>query len=369
MTNLLRTCLALSLIPNMGARRGRALLNAVSEPEAVFRLTARDLLAIQGIGKSVAQGILSFTDWDEVDRLIDRTHAVGSELIPLDDPRYPARLREIFDPPLILWAKGDLTALNQHHLAIVGTRMPSSYGRETAERFAETAVQAGMGVVSGLAYGIDTVAHQAVVDRGGVTVAVLGSGIDRIYPSVNTLLADRIITSGGCVISEFPPGTKPEYMNFPVRNRVVSGLSVGVLIVETGLSGGSMITARLAIDQNREVFVIPHPLSSKKGGGGHRLIREGTGKLVESMSDVLEELPWILGKVVVGVAAEARWKSVSLPDEDRRVCALLERSGRVHIDALSEAAGLPTHVLLMRLLTLECDGIVRQTAGKEFELV
>lgn len=369
MTDLLRTTLALSLIPNMGARRGRALLNAVPDPASVFRLKARDLLAIQGIGKTVAQGVLSFRDWDQVDRVLDRTHALGAALIPLDDPRYPAHLKEIFDPPLILWAKGDVAALNRHHLAIVGTRMPSSYGRETAVRFAETAVQAGIGVASGLAYGIDTVAHQTVVDRGGVTIAVLGSGIDRIYPSVNTVLADRIISGGGCVISEFPPGTKPDYMNFPVRNRVVSGLSVGVLIVETGLSGGSMITARLAIDQNREVFVIPHPLSSKKGGGGHRLIREGTGKLVESMQDVLEELPWIHGKVVVGAVKDPRWKSEALPDDDRHVCELLERSGRIHIDALSDATGLPTQILLMRLLTLECDGFVRQTAGKEFELV
>lgn len=353
----------------MGARRGRALLNAVPDPAAVFRMKARDLLAIQGIGKTVAQGILGFKDWSQVDRVLDRTHAVGAELLPLEDPRYPARLKEIFDPPLVLWVKGDPAALNRHHLAIVGTRMPSSYGRDMAVGFAEACVQAGLGVVSGLAYGVDTVAHQAVVEAGGLTVAVLGSGIDRIYPSVNTLLADRIIAGGGCVMSEFPPGTKPDYMNFPVRNRVVSGLSVGVLVVETGLSGGSMITARLAIDQNREVFVIPHPLSSKKGGGGHRLIREGTGKLVESMNDVLEELPWLAGKVVVGVATQPRWTSASLADEDRRLCEILQRSGRIQIDALSDAAGLPTHVLLMRLLTLECEGLVRQSAGKEFELV
>lgn len=353
----------------MGARRGRALLNAVPDPASVFRLKARDLLAIQGIGRTVAQGILSFKDWDQVDRVLDRTRNVGAELVPLDDPRYPARLKEIYDPPLVLWTKGDLEALNRHQVAVVGTRMPSSYGRDMAVQFAEAAVQAGLGVVSGLAYGVDTVAHQTVVDAGGVTVAVLGSGIDRIYPSVNTLLADRIIAGGGCVISEFPPGTKPDYMNFPVRNRVVSGLSVGVLVVETGLSGGSMITARLAIDQNREVFVIPHPLSSRKGGGGHRLIREGTGKLVESMNDILEELPWLGGKVVVGASTQPRWMSATLEEEDRRLCEQLQRRGRIHIDALSEVAGLPTHILLMRLLTLECDGLVRQSAGKEFELV
>lgn len=369
MTDHLRTTLALSLIPNMGARRGRTLLGAVPDPSAIFRLKARDLLAIQGIGKTVAQGILEFRDWDRVDRMVESATAIGARLLPLDDPDYPSQLKEIFDPPLVLWCKGDIRALHRKGIAIVGTRLPSAYGRDMAARFADACVEAGLSVVSGLAYGVDTIAHQTVVERGGVTAAVLGSGIDRIYPSVNTQLADRIADTGGCVVTEFPLGTKPDYMNFPVRNRVVSGLSLGVLVVETGLSGGSMITARLAIDQNREVFVIPHAISSRKGGGGHRLIREGTGKLVESVQDMLDELPWLTRSVQVGPPAAPRWKTVDLSADDRDLCALLERSGRLHIDTLCERLGQPTHLLLMRLLTLECDGLVRQSAGKEFELV
>ncbi len=368
MSNPLRTVIALSLIPNLGARRSKTLLQSVPDPESIFRLKARDLLGIQGVGKTVAHGILSFKGWEEVDRILDRADKLGVELLPIEDPRYPSRLKEIFDPPLLLWVKGDVGILESHGIAVIGTRMPSVYGREMAETFTEGLLSAGLTIISGLAYGIDTLAHKTTVDRKGKTIAVLGSGIDRIYPRVNSFLADQIADNGGAVISEFPPGTKPDYMNFPVRNRVVSGLSLGVLVVETGLTGGSMITARLAIDQNREVFVIPHPLISTKGGGGHRLIREGTGKLVESVRDMLDELPWLTN----GVRHETpqpRWKTAELSSEMLGICVMLDQLGRLQIDTLQERLNRPMPLLLTQLLTLECEGIIRQSAGKEFDLV
>lgn len=368
MQDPLRTIIALSLIPNLGARRSKTLLSIVPEPESIFRLKARDLLSIQGIGKTVAQGILSFKDWEEVDRILEKAHTLGVHLLPLDDARYPAQLKEIFDPPLLLWVNGNVDCLGEPGMGVIGTRMPSVYGRELAEAFSQGLVGAGLNVISGLAYGIDTIAHKTTIEQKGKTIAVLGSGIDRIYPRVNTFLADQIVDTGGAVISEFPPGTKPDYMNFPVRNRVVSGLSLGVLVVETGLTGGSMITARLAIDQNREVFVIPHPLTSKKGGGGHRLIREGTGKLVESVSDMLEEIPWLHQGVRIETP-QPRWKSVELSDELRAICLMLDEMGRQHIDVLQDRLKRSMPILLTQLLTLECENIVRQSAGKEFDLV
>lgn len=368
MSNPLRTVIALSLIPNLGSRRSKTLLNAVPDPESIFRLKARDLLTIQGVGKTVAQSILSFKGWEEVDRVLSRADQLGVSLLPLDDPRYPVRLREIFDPPLLLWVKGNVDALSIPGIAVIGTRMPSVYGREMAERFSEGVAEAGLSVISGLAYGIDTIAHKTTVERKAPTIAVLGSGIDRIYPRTNAFLADQIVDTGGAVISEFPPGTKPDYMNFPVRNRVVSGLSVGVLVVETGITGGSMITARLAIDQNREVFVIPHPLTSTKGGGGHRLIREGTGKLVESVRDMLDELPWLTNGVRLETP-QPRWKTAELTSELLQICTLLDTHGRLHIDTLQDHLQRSMPLLLTQLLTLECEGVIRQSAGKEFDLV
>ncbi len=368
MNETLRTAIALSLIPNIGARRSRLLLEAVADPTDVFRMKPRDLLSIPGIGKTVASGILSFTGWREVDRVLDSAERTGASLIPHDSDRYPSRLKEIYDAPLLLWLKGDPAVLHEPGIAVVGTRMPSAYGTGMAERFTEELVAAGCVIISGLAYGIDTYAHRRCVKAGGRTIAVLGSGIDRIYPRSNSGLTEDIVDSGGVVLSEFPPGTKPDYMNFPVRNRVVAGLSVGVLVIETGLTGGSMITARLALDQGREVFAIPHPLTSDKGGGGHRLIREGGAKLVETVSDVLDELPWLTGTVRVGPAPEPAWRSAELTPELRQICEVLDGAGRVSIEVLQERTGIPTSVLLNRLLLLEFEGCVRQYVGKTFEI-
>jgi DNA processing protein len=281
MNDDIRTRIALSLVSGVGAHRARLMLDRVDRPPDVFKLSESDLLAIPGIGPQVVKSMQTFVGWNYVDQVVKRTEALGCQVIIPEDEVYPDLLRQTDDPPLILWVRGDVSVLQLAGIAVVGTRSPSPYGRDMAALFARELASAGFCIVSGLAYGIDTVAHRSALDAGGATIAVLGSGIDRIYPVPNTDLAERISNGRGLVISEFAPGTKPDYSNFPVRNRVVSGLSLGVLVVETKDKGGSMITARLALEQNREVFVIPHNLKNSRATGCHKLIRESSGKLVE----------------------------------------------------------------------------------------
>jgi DNA processing protein len=329
-------------------------------------------MRIDGIGKERAVSLTQFDDWKKVDRILEKTQASGAQLISITDPEYPMMLRQTFDPPLILWVKGDPAALSKPGIAVVGTRSPGRYGLEQAEDWSRKICSAGLNVNSGLAYGVDAKAHKTAVEAGGTTVAVLGSGIDRIYPNSNRGIAAQIVESTGAVVTEYPPGTKPDAVNFPERNRIVSGISYGTLVIESGVKGGSMITARLSLDQNREVFVVPHQLGYMKGEGCNYLIRTGQGKLVQSMEDILDELPLLNvdenTNGSVQIEKTRKWESTGdLTDEQVAVCRSLSEEP-LHIDTLAERMETEPHKLSALLLELEMEGLIRQKAGKYFEL-
>ncbi|MDR8389738.1 DNA-processing protein DprA [Aliifodinibius sp. S!AR15-10] len=366
----LRELIALHLVPNLGAQRIRALLKKVDDPQDIFRFSQAQLTSVYGIGEVTARQIMGFDDWEEVDKVIEKTEQSNYQLLTYVDDVYPRRLKEIYDPPILLWIRGNAEVLATDSVAIVGTRGASAYGKEMAERFAGKLVEAGLTIVSGLAYGIDAAAHRGTLRAGGRTIAVLGSGIDRIYPSKNIRLAFDMADQGGAVISEFPPGTPPDSGNFPVRNRIVSGLSLGTLVVESGLKGGSMITATSALDQNREVFVIPHSLRSKTGAGCNHLIKTAQGKLVQKVDDILNEIAVHRKDQVESdlQPSERKWETLELDELSTTICELLEDAPR-HIDEIGEELEQPTHELLPKLLELEMQECVRQLAGKNFELV
>lgn len=366
-----REFVALHLIDNLGAQRIRKLLQGVEHPQLIFRLNRHELESIRDIGPKTADDILTFNAWDEVDRILEKTDRIGAEIMTYWDDDYPTLLRQIYDPPIMLWIRGDRKALDTAAVSIVGTRKAGTYGRKMADRFATELVEQGLTIISGLAYGIDGVAHRATVKAGGKTVAVLGSGIDWIYPSDHKGLASEIVQTGGAVISEFPLGEAPEMGNFPVRNRIVSGMSLGTLVVASGIEGGSMITAKSALDQNREVFVVPHSIGHPNAVGCNSLIKRGMGKLVQNVEDILTEIQVHFKEQSNNTEPvppkKKEWESHDLDELSIDICKTLEQEIS-HIDSIAEHLEMNAHEILPKLLELEMKGCVNQTAGKNFEL-
>ena len=368
-----RALIALLKVPGMGPRSARLLLkrSGAEKAEDIFHMSPGDLSKIDGIGTEKAKNIIQFDQWDLVDKVLESTERVGATILSLADQHYPDLLRQTYDPPILLWIKGDPKALNEQAIAVVGTRNPGSYGLSQAEQWSRKLCGCGLGINSGLAYGVDSRAHKTAVECGGTTVAVLGSGIDWIYPDKNRKLAAQIAENGGAVITEHPPGTKPEAVHFPERNRIVSGMSHGVLVVESGIKGGSMITARLALDQNREVFVVPHQLGYLKGEGCNYLIKTGQGKLVQSIEDLTVELSLNLSSdqksADSGISKPKKWEKESLSEEQKEVCRALEHEP-LHVDKLSEQLETEPFKLASLLLEMEMAGLIQQRAGKYFEL-
>lgn len=362
--------MALLQIPDFGVRRIKILRDrtGVENASELFRMKLPDLLRFDGFGKQVARSFVEFEDWDKVDAILKETEKHGAELISIDDEYYPPLLKHIYDPPILLWVKGNKEALLSDGLAVVGTRRPGKYGLKQAAEWSEKLTGAGLCINSGLAYGIDAASHRAALESGGKTVAVLGSGIDVIYPSRNSKLAADIIKDGGAVITEYAPGSAPDAVNFPGRNRIVSGMSHGTLVVESAIKGGSMITARYALDQNREVFVVPHPLNYLGGEGCNYLIRTGQGKLVQSIRDILDEISVHTDSDSQQIKeSQKKWENLDLDDASKEICQLLVEN-ELHIDQISEKIDKPAYSLLPILLDLEMKGAVKQKAGKYFEL-
>ncbi|MGF1669577.1 MAG: DNA-processing protein DprA [Balneolaceae bacterium] len=369
-TNHHRAILALLQIPGIRYQRIKILLQQkqVKTAEDIFRMEIPDLMKIDGIGASVAREIVRFDQWDTVDRILDFTRKLNSILVSITDDEYPPLLKHIYDAPPLFWVKGNPKALLNNGIAVVGTRNAGKYGRNQAAYWTKELVRARLNINSGLAYGIDGIAHKTAIDCGGCTIAVLGSGIDWIYPEKHTGLAQQIISSGGAVITEFPPGTKPDAGNFPERNRIVSGMSEGVLVIESGLKGGSMITARFALDQNREVFVVPHQLNHVHGEGNNYLIKSGQGKLVQKPEDIYEEISISVSlNGSVQTKNKNVWKELDIDERGKEICGLLEK-GPLHIDSIAEQTNSQTYQLLPKLLELEMLGAIEQRAGKYFQL-
>lgn len=367
----LRVLNALSIIPGFGCRRVFNLLKHLEDPEEIFSLSKRKLRTVEGIGEASALSLLSFDDWDKVDEILEATEKSGSKIITMADPDYPSLLKQIYDPPVLFWIKGNPEALSRPGVAVVGTRNTSAYGRNMAKKLTGELADQGMCIFSGLAYGIDSIAHKTALEHNAPTVAVLGSGIDNLYPKKNAGLANEIVKNGGAVITEYPLGTNPDAVNFPVRNRIVSGMSLGVLVVESGIKGGSMITADLGLDQNREVFAVPHSLENPSGTGCNYLIKRGAAKLVQTVDDILEELPVEYSgdeqTKVQNESPKPNWRDQELDQLSVKICEMLEKEA-FQIDKLSEELGVNTSQLLVTLLQLEMEGLVQQKAGKIFEL-
>jgi DNA processing protein len=279
--------LALRMAPGLGTRKAVQLIGIFRTPQNIFRASRSELEAA-GLAPAVAQSIASGCAFEDAVTQRERLAQAGAELIPLTDPRYPPRLKEIFDPPPLLYARGRVELLGSLMLAVVGTRRPTHYGMAAATRLSQDLSSAGLTIVSGMARGIDTAAHRAALDSQNGTVAVFGCGVDELYPAENRKLAKEI-AARGLIVSEFPMGMPPYPQNFPVRNRIVSGMSAGVLVVEGGEYSGSAITAKLAAEQNREIFAVPGNITSKMSWGPNLLIKQGA-KLVQEWNDVIGEL-------------------------------------------------------------------------------
>jgi DNA processing protein len=366
--------LALSLTTGLGPTRIKKLIEHYGTAERVLEASLTELEAT-GMRAVSAQSIATGKSMELAQQECAKASDAGARIIALCDPEYPARLKEIYDPPVILFVKGNVEVLTQPGIAMVGTRHPTPYGSGMAERLSTDLAARGLVIISGLARGIDTASHRGAVAAKGKTVAVLGTGIDIMYPKENTRLTEQIVALGGALISEFPVGTPPTPQNFPIRNRIISGMSVGVLVVEAAEYSGTRITARLALEQNRDVYAVPGNVTNKGSWGPNTLIKQGA-KLVATWEDVWEELP-----PDIQVALSAMQQNESLepetaslfPDElksphETKILRLLKADESTHIDELVELleAELSSSEIFAALFELELNGKIRQLPGKNF---
>ena len=363
--------LGLRSIPGVGIVLGQRLLQRFGNPAAIFKASFQDLVAVKGITPAMAQAIAGFRDWDKLEERLAQLAAQGAEMVTQDDPRFPAGLKQIPYPPPLLFIKGTLTPADGLAVAIVGTRGASYYGLKAGRRLAGALAARGVTVVSGLARGIDTAAHQGAMEMNGRTLAVLGCGLDVVYPPENRQLYQEI-PEHGALISEFPLSTPPEARNFPIRNRIISGLALGVVVVEAGVKSGTTITVRYALDQGREVFAVPGPIDSPTSAGPHRLIQEGA-KLVQDVEDILEELPALRrapGPRFAPAAPAGRVSEAPSPRRPAPEDPLLPLLGSepVQLEEIVQAARLPVQDVLARLTLLELQGLVKELPGKCYVL-
>jgi DNA processing protein len=329
----------------------------------IFSTTSRDFT---GLTENTRAG-LENPDWTAIEKDLRWLENAGASLLPFTDPGYPALLGQISDPPMVLFLRGDRKRLGNPLLAMVGSRNPSTEGRRNAEEFAAYLARCGLGIVSGMALGIDAAGHRGALKAGGTTVAIWGTGLDKPYPPSHRELAEEIATCG-LLVSEFLPGTPPLPHNFPRRNRIISGLSVGTLVVEAAQTSGSLITARLATEQGREVFAIPGSIHNPMARGCHRLIREGA-KLVESAGDILEELAPLLKLEPANIANLQAAPVVEADDPEYKLLLNSMDHAPTSVDSLVERTGLTPDVVSSMLLMLELQGQVEATPGGHYSRV
>jgi len=360
---------ALALTPGLGARSAGKLLREMGSPEAIFNASLTTLEAHR-LPAAVAQAIHSRQPLSAAAKELALAQAAGCKLLTWDEPEYPQRLREIYDPPPLLYVLGNIELLNRHLISVVGARRPTPYGNQMAERLSQDLADRGLVIASGLARGIDSSAHKgALSSTAGSTIGVLGCGVDVVYPKENKKIYQEM-TKRGAIISEFPMGTFPAPQNFPIRNRIIAGMALGVVVVEGAQYSGSLITARLAMEFGREVFGVPGNATQPTSFGPNQLIQQGA-KLVTSWEDVIEELPTPVRAELLPVEsanAEERAQLVqqSLMPAERSLYDLLAQDEARHIDDLVEHSGLTSSEVLATLFDLELKGVVRQLPGKQF---
>ena len=354
--------LALSFIDGLGTISYRNLIRKFHSPDRVFKASVRDLEGVRGLKPGVTKEIKGFNQVARVKHELELMRKHQITLVSFLDENYPSNLLNIYDPPPFLYVKGELRKEDKVAVAVVGSRFASHYGKLITERISQDLALEGVTVVSGMARGIDASAHRGALSVKGRTIAVLGCGIDINYPAENRKLKEEI-ASHGAIVSEFHMSTPPASSHFPVRNRVISGLSLGVVVIEASHRSGSLITARLALEQGRDVFAVPGSIDSLRSRGTHKLIKEGA-KLVEDAQDIFTELiPQIRG--CTQLASPQQDKSELLSEEARHILELLE-GGQLQIDKIIAGTGLPSNQVSSTLLDLELSGLIRQLPGKVF---
>jgi len=370
----LKYWIALKSVQGIGNVNFTALADKFGSLPAVFASPMAKLKEITGISKGIAEEIINFNDWDKVKKELELLDKNKVYIITYHDELYPRRLQDVYDRPPYIYVRGNLNS-EDINIAMVGSRQASAYGKYTTERISRDLALRGATVVSGMARGIDSAAHRGALTAHGRTVAVLGSGLDVIYPPENKKLFEDIIQNGA-VISEYPLGTPPRASNFPARNRIISGMSYGVVIVEAGEKSGSLITARLALEQGREVFAVPGSIDSAGSRGTNKLIKQGA-KLVENTDDILEEiLPQLEQTFKPAIKPETAdiketetsdVKAPALSAVDRKIIDFVSR-GSIHIDDLTSSTGLSSADALSALTAMELKGVIQQHPGKYFSL-
>lgn len=364
--------LALTLTPGLGARLCARLLHKFESPEGVFRASLSQLEACQ-LPVAAAQAVLKKEAFKRAEKELDKVRTIANcGLLNWTDPEYPQTLLQIYDPPVLLYYRGDAQILNLPSISIVGTRRPTLYGTHMAERIGRELAARGVVIVSGMARGIDAVGHQGALTLNGRAIGVLGTGIDVCYPKENKKLYEKVLERG-IILSEFPTGTHPAPENFPVRNRIVAGMPLGVVVIEGAQYSGSLITARLAMEFGREVFGVPGNVTQPVSFAPNQLIKQGA-KLVTNAEDVIEELPTpVRAALVKAEQPEAEQRNLlaaaSLNTSEKKLYDLLNAEEPLPIDDIVEGSGLNSSDVLATLFTLEMKGVVRQLPGKQFSKV
>ncbi len=347
-------------VSGVGPVKVRRLLDYFGDLGAAWGASA-SALAAAGLDRRAVESVLATRAATDLDAELARLDRLGIQVLTWDSPDYPALLREVHDAPPVLYVLGQLLPRDAWALAVVGTRRVTAYGREVTSRLAGELGRCGVTVVSGLARGVDSVAHRAALEAGGRTIAVLGSGLDVIYPAENRKLAQQIAAQGA-LVSDYPLGTRPEASNFPARNRIISGLALGTLITEAGIGSGALITADFALEQGREVFAVPGSILSRSAGGTNSLIQQGA-KLVTGVQDILEEL----NLTMIAEQQEAREILPANPTEASLLGVLSAEP--LHIDEIARGTNLPVADVSAALTMMELKGMVRHAGGMQYALI
>lgn len=370
--------LAVVLTPAMGATRTWRVMRRLGDPKQIFTASLTELESL-GMPAQSAQFIFDGKARAAAEEEWNRTQENGGSILTPVDEEYPERLREIYDPPAVLWIRGDASLLSRPGIAVVGTRHPSTYGAGMAQMLSRDLAARGLTILSGMARGVDTAAHKGALEARGKTVAVWGTGIDVIYPKENKRLAEQIVESGGAIVSEYPLGTFPAPQNFPVRNRILSGLSVGVLVIEAAEHSGTRITARLAMEQNRDVYAVPGNVTNKNAWGPNTLIKQGA-KLTATWEDIWEDLPSetrleLEQEVAITAGDESKsqeaaslFSETRLSEHERMILERLRQDETTQLDELMELleGQLGSAEIFTGLFELELAGRVRQLPGKNY---
>jgi len=352
---------ALNMLPGIGPVRVVRLLEAFGSPQEILKARPQSLRAVSGIGAEVSETVAAWESKVDLAGEMKRVEDFGAKVVTRNDSAYPQILREIHDPPIVLYVWGDSSVLETRTVGVVGTRKPSHYAAECAKKLSYQMAYAGLTVASGLARGVDTAAHQAALAAKGRTVAVLGSGLENLYPPENRELAEKIAAGGGAVISEFPMQTKADRQTFPMRNRIISGLSFGLLVVEAGGQSGALISANQAAEQGRSLYVIPGRIDQPGAIGSNRLIQQGA-KLVMSAQDILDDFG-LLFREKQDLKTPASGYSLSVAEQSVRDAIGDDETA---FDAIMAKCGLPTHEVSSTLLALEMRRLVKQLPGSRF---